>query len=213
VSFKLTRLGPADRDLFEAAYRLLDAEFGHKGELENKAVLERFLCDDRYHFLVVTDAAGTVCAVRDCHLRLDGNRSLVTLYMAHALVVPAHRRQGLGRALREYAEVVALSAPATHHVLCAEMEAGNPNLATYTGAGFRVLDPSLLDYRQPDFRGGNEPVPLRLLIRWLENERAAALPQAICGGVLDALYSIFSTHCDATHLQMLSPSSDVLLLP
>lgn len=191
---------------FPAAFGALDREFGSRGELERREVIEMWLdgglaktLDHRYHLLVVYDG-DTLAAVRDCHTTCaDG---IAVAYLAHALVLPPFRRRGLGGLLRSAPLALARNAaPDSEVLLAAEMEFANPadrdsliRLVAYGRAGFRAIDPRALPYFQPAFRPTDPPLPLLAVVGTadglgdtLDKRRAAAY--------VHHLYTVFGTHC------------------
>lgn len=216
--------GPA----FERAHRLLEAEFGPRGELERRAVIEGWLgrpgwtrrdgLAQRYALLEAVDADGTLAGARDCHLVVDETAALVVVYLAHVVVVPAHRRAGVGGLLREAPVALAraaldeLGAAGGDVLLAAEMEPprdGEPDtvgrLVAYGRAGFRAIDPRAFPYAQPDFRDPAvidvpRPLPLLAVVRRLGHEDAVAIPAGLVAAYQRHLDAVFATHCRAEHL-------------
>jgi GNAT superfamily N-acetyltransferase len=210
--------------MFDHAYGALAAEFGPRGELERREVLERWLdAGSTYHLLIARDAAGSLAGVRDCHVILDAGARVVIAYLAHALVLPPYRRSGLGGLLR--AAPIALARKVLHQaglgagdvdvVLAAEMEhpvAGDSasivRLIAYGKEGFAAIDPAQLPYLQPDFRdlatlpAGSSPAPLPLLavVRWLGHEGEELLPTRLARAYVKHLYTVFGTHVARGHL-------------
>lgn len=216
--------GATDPD-FAAAYALLWDEFGARGEMERDAVIaDRLAWDPRrphgdlallYHLLVVRDAERVV-AVRDhtAIVRLSSGGPTV-VHLSHALVAPSHRGTGLAGWLRTFplqtarACAVAVGRPAEHPiVLVAEMEPPDPldlactvRLRAYERAGFRMVDPALASYAQPDFRPaavlGDAPpaaVPLVLVVRRVGREEEASMPGEEVAAAVDALYGMYEIH-------------------
>jgi hypothetical protein len=173
-------LGPDDPD-FELAYEHLWGEFGERGEMETRRVIEERIAWDparplgRFalaYDLVVLRRRGTLAALRDhtAVVRLGAERQPlhgpVVVHLSHALVVPAERGSGLAGWLRALplqaarrAAVAAGCPPGTPIVLAAEMEPRDParparmaRLRSYERAGFSMLDPAVTPYAQPDFR-------------------------------------------------------------
>ncbi|HEY8154390.1 MAG TPA: hypothetical protein VII72_09720 [Myxococcota bacterium] len=170
----------ADPD-FEAAYQRLFAEFGPRGEMETRAVIEARLTWDparpigraalAYELLVLR-RGGAIAALRDhtAVVRLDARgrpeAGPLVVHLSHAFVVPAHRGHGLAAWLRALplqtarrCAAAAGRAPDAAVVLVAEMEAPDPaepermpRLRSYERAGFRKVDPAAAPYAQPDFR-------------------------------------------------------------
>lgn len=226
--YRVVRIESVDDPAFGRAFALLDAEFGARGELERRGVIEGWLAGGpasgdglelAYHLYVVRDAQGAIAGVRDCHLVIDEAAQCGVLYLAHVLVVPEHRRRGIARLLREtpIAALVA-SLPEGERVVVGEMEhpvesdaASVVRLVAYGRAGFVAFDPQALPYHQPDFREPSaiavpEPVPLLVIASWLEHENARSMPKALAKAVLRHLYAVFASHCEPKHL---APSYDL----
>jgi GNAT superfamily N-acetyltransferase len=170
----------ADPD-FEPAYRRLWAEFGPRGEMETRRVIEARLAWDPAqpvgdaalgYELLVLRRGSALAALRDhtAVVRLGARgRPLagpVVVHLSHAFVEPAQRGSGLAAWLRalplQAARRVAGAAGAAAEapcVLVAEMEPPDPaepgrlaRLRSYERAGFRKLAPDSAPYAQPDFR-------------------------------------------------------------
>jgi GNAT superfamily N-acetyltransferase len=221
---------------FEEAYAALDAEFAARGELERRAVVAGWLDGAerglramgpagvlwwRYHLLVARDDAG-LAAVRDCHAVVDPSCGVGVVYLAHILVVPAHRGSGLGALLRAAPITLGKRAlaeagcarGALDLVLAAEMEPVRQEapktvarLVAYGRAGFAVVPPSCLPYCQADFRDLAAlraqdasveacPLPLLAVVRWIGHDGATALPARLAAAFVRHLYAVFATHCD-----------------
>ncbi len=173
---------------FLETYGALAGEFGPRGELERREVVEHWL-EGRlsaeaplrhvYRLLALRDGGGALVGVRDVHLVTDPAARIVVAYLAHALVLPPFRRRGAGAMLR--AAPIALARRAAHDaglgddarlLLAAEMEppkdddpASLTRLVAYGRDGFAAI--AEMPYFQPDFsdpraRSG-APRPLRLL--------------------------------------------------
>ncbi len=177
----LHRIRSSDDPLFDRAYRMLHEEFGARGEVERRAVLESRLRWDParpvaghalLYEIIFVERGGEPIAVRDhtAILRLSpaarGARPTTVVHLSHALVVAQHRRSGIAawlrglplRAAHECAERAGERSAGSID-LVAEMEppaAGEPQrtirLAAYERAGFLAVDPEAVPYRQPDFR-------------------------------------------------------------
>ncbi len=211
---------PVHGDLFERAFGALHAEFGSRGELERRSVIEGWLRDraghrsDGYHLLAALDRAGELGAVRDCHVRLDPKRSVAVAYLAHVVVAPEHRRTGLASLMRAAPLGLARRALASAArqgddiLLAAEMEpvvledrASILRLVAYGRAGFAAIAPSRLPYCQPDFRdlaaigGAPNPLPMLAVVRWVGHERASVVPTRLAEAYVEDLYEVFATHC------------------
>jgi GNAT superfamily N-acetyltransferase len=170
----------ADPD-FALAYERLWSEFGARGEMERRRVIEERLGWDpakpvggaalAYELLVLR-RGGALAALRDhtAVVRLDSEGrpfpGPVVVHLSHAFVVPAQRGSGIAAWLRalplETARRCARAAaagPAAEVVLVAEMEPPDPSepqrmvrLRSYERAGFQKVDPAAAPYAQPDFR-------------------------------------------------------------
>ena len=178
---RLRRVAAADDPDFAAGYGRLWAEFGDRGEMERRAVIEdRLGWDPRrpiggaallYEMLVVR-RAGALAAVRDhtAIVRVDAagraQPGPTVVHLSHVLVEPAYRGSGLAGWLRALplqaarrCAAAAGQAPGAPIVLVAEMEHPDPRdpatmvrLGAYERAGFRKVDPEAAPYAQPDFR-------------------------------------------------------------
>lgn len=223
MSYRIERVASARSADFAEAYAALAAEFAPRGELERRAVVERWLDDadgaDRtYHLLVARDAHGALAGVRDCHVVLDRDAAIVVVYLAHVLVLPPYRRSGLSRLLREAPIAIARRIVGgigidAEILLAAEMEhpsaddeASLVRLVAYGKDGFSAISPAALPYAQPDFRDlalrEREPVPIPLLavVRWLGHEGAASLPVRLARAFVSHLHAVFATHVAPDHL-------------
>lgn len=211
-------------EALDEAYRALDGWFGVRGELERRAVVEDWLRTPegrevggvrmRYHLLVARTVEGALAAVRDCHVTVDPSTGVCVVYLAHALVLPEHRRTGLARWLRELPvelareDLVAWGVGASEVVLAVEQEPvarGAEDtvirLVAYGRSGFQVVSPEVLPYCQPDFRDvaalgvPARPLPLLAVARRVGHEGAPTLPAALAEAFVTHLYAVFSTHC------------------
>jgi hypothetical protein len=211
--------------IFLQAYGVLDAVFGPRGELERRTVVESWLrtppAQRTYHLLVARDHAGALAAVRDCHVRVDRDANVVVAYLAHTLVMPAHRRSGLASLLRAAPLALArrlasAELPEADLLLAAEMEPYEPGeeeslvrLVAYASGGFSAIAPSHLPYSQPDFRDPAyvrlepKPVPLVAIVRWVGHEHERNLPKRLAEAYLENLYAVFATHCSKEHVDEL----------
>jgi hypothetical protein len=216
--YRLQEIGSSAAPEAAEAYRLLHAEFGAKGELEREEVVRGWL-DRReeptlaYRLLVARDASDRIVAVRDCHVSVDRAARICVVYLAHVLVLLAHRRTGLGGLLREVPLALGRRATADlagpEILLAAEMEPVAPGdrdaivrLVAYGRAGFRIVDPARLPYQQPDFRDHRaidadrpRPVPMLAVVRRTGHENEDALPHALAVAYVEHLYRVFATHC------------------
>jgi GNAT superfamily N-acetyltransferase len=175
--FALTAVSSAKDPAFGEAFDALHAEFGHRGELERREVIEAWLAESppperggisrSYHLVVARDERGSLAGVRDCHATFDQRGGVAVVYLAHTLVLPAFRRSGLAALLRSAARALGRAHVATRAreaqqvetLLAAEMEPADATasdtvvrLVAYGRAGFRAVAPEAIRYQQPDFR-------------------------------------------------------------
>jgi hypothetical protein len=173
------RVASARDPEFELAYEQLWHEFGGRGEMETRRVIEERIAWDparpvghcvlAYELLVLR-RGGTLAALRDhtAVVRLDAKQQArhgpVVVHLSHALV-SARSGSGLAggcaaplQAARRCA-AAAGAAPDAPVVLVAEMDPPDPaepargvRLRSYERAGFRKLEPAAAPYAQPDFR-------------------------------------------------------------
>jgi hypothetical protein len=218
--------GPA----FDEAWGALDAEFGPRGEIERRPSVLNMLAwsgrrlsaldDGRellwdYHLLAARDEHGALAGARDCHVTVDGLAGECVVYLAHTLVLPAHRRAGLASLFRAAPVTIGRRAARGGDVLlAAEMEPWDPQaedtlvrLIAYGRAGFRVVPPAALPYCQPDFRdldalgAAARPIPLLSVVRWLGHDDDATLPARLCRAYQRHIYAIFAMHCRSADLE------------
>jgi len=228
--YRLEGVTSAATPAFEEAFGALSGEFATRGEIERRDVVERWLSGKarcelpwRYHLLRARDEAGALAGARDCHVTLDVARRLCVVYLAHTLVLPAHRRSGLATLFRRaplllgrrMAEEHGLDPAETDILLAAEMEPYDRSapetgvrLVAYGRGGFAAVSPRALPYCQPDFRepdviaagGGARPLPLLAVVRRPGHEREGALPRSVAEAFVTHLYAVFATHCDPAQL-------------
>lgn len=195
-SLEIHRITSSKDPHFEMAYQALHAEFANAGELEECEVLCRRMewkpseiqngASLQYAMQLVTKDGGFVAA-RDHTAIILENEAGVVVHLSHNLVAPEWRRSGLAGWMRALPiataidSLCALGRPTTSPILLVcEMEyfdlarpATMARLAAYEKAGFKMADPSRINYLQPDFRspveidasGGAQPLPLCLLFR------------------------------------------------
>lgn len=177
----ITRIRRPDHPLFPAAYQRLWDEFGPRGEMEKRSVIEARLGwhpsrpVDHHALLyemVVVERRGEILALRDHTVivrspphRTDHPGGII-VHLSHLLVESPMRGSGLSGWMRAFPiqtarECGALAAePARDAItLVAEME--HPDgitpgvmmrLRSYERAGFGKIDPDQVRYYQPDFR-------------------------------------------------------------
>jgi GNAT superfamily N-acetyltransferase len=227
VSLRVERVLSSRSPEFQIAYASLHAEFGARGELERREVLAGWVdepkpasaagLDRTYHLLVVRSEQGELAAVRDCHVTVSRASATMVVYLAHALVMPAFRRTGIGSLLRRLPVQLAedelrragLDAPEVDVLLAAEMEpleaeneASMTRLIAYGRDGFAALDSAAFPYSQPDFRelrSAREletavPLPLLAVVRWVGHDSAARLPKPLARAFVEHLYAVFASH-------------------
>lgn len=223
--YSLRAVAGADDPLFEAGYDFLAEYFGHRGELERREILEGWASrprrrigdlDIHYRMLLALAPDGSLAAARDCYAALDAATGVVVVYLAHALVAPAHRRGGLAALLRgagaslgrQILQEHGLDPDGSELLLAVEQEpidAADPDshirLSAYGKAGFQAIDPAWLPYCQPDFRDLEalgepaRPLPLLAVVRRVGREAEPTLPAALAAAWVSALYAVFSSHC------------------
>lgn len=206
MTFSLRRVTSASDPDFEVAFAALEAEFAPRGELERREVIERWLAEaDTYRLLVARADDGAFAGVRDFHV-IDH-----VIYLAHVLVLPPYRRSGLGALLRR----APLEGAADGTLVAAEMEppsledpASLVRLVAYGRDGFKVIDPRVLHYRQPDFRQLRDgevarPIPLLAVVKVLGQKGAKAIPVTLARAFVTHLYRVFGTHVRKEHLAAL----------
>lgn len=204
--FDLHRVNSTNDPLFSMAYGSLWSEFGAAGEMEGEDILaarmERpaglFIDGVSLNYtLQLVTREGAFVGVRDHTVILLENEPGAVVHLSHNLVHPHWRRSGIAGWLRalpittaeESLSMVGRSkdAPIT---LVGEMEPLNASkedswvrLAAYQKAGFKMVDPTHVDYLQPDFRppsvidasGGAQPIPLRLMLRKYGHENEVSI--------------------------------------
>lgn len=219
---ELHTIRSAEDPLFETAFSALWEEFGSAGEMEQATVIANRM---KWHPSRTRDGAallyamqlvtrhGEFVAVRDhTAILLEGETGAV-VHLSHNLVAPAWRRSGIAGWLR------ALPLATAHEALAAagraagepvsmvgEMEHFNSlhaateiRLTAYEKAGYKMVDPAVIDYRQPDFRdlqtidreNGPQPVPLCLMLRRIGREHEEFVSGAEVRRSVNALYKMY----------------------
>ena len=207
---------------FETAFGALWAEFGAAGEMEQPDVIAERM---KWHPTEMRDEAallyamqlvtrnGEFVAVRDHTAILLENAPGAIVHLSHNLVSPAWRRTGIAGWMRALPVSTALEAleaerrqPDSPITLVGEMEHFNPSLAAteirltaYEKAGYKMVDPELVDYRQPDFRNpriidqenGPKPIPLCLMLRRIGREHEEFVNGAEVHQSVNALYKMY----------------------
>jgi GNAT superfamily N-acetyltransferase len=173
---------------------------------------------------------------------LAGRAEDIVVHLSHVLVEPEMRGRGVAAWLRalpiasarrcwELVRGASTSAAEMPPVtLVAEMEADDGTgaarrrLRSYARAGFRMVDPSLVRYSQPDFRAAADidagtplPVPLCLVLRRVGREHENSIDAAALRRIVEALYAMFGVHVRSDHMdcarQLLSLPEDGSQVP
>lgn len=225
---------------FAEAYGRLVEQFGAAGEIEQESVIRSRLGWEgremnngfalRYRLMLVTAGDGEFAAVRDHTAIIGHERPGVVVHLSHNLVAPRWRRSGLAGWMRALPVQTARTALAIQNrgagepiVLVGEMEPPDPSdpativrLMAYERAGFRKVDPSVVDYRQPDFRdfaaieasGGPVPLRMQLVVRCVGREREAQLTGATVRAIAAALYGMYARQFRSCDMEPLWNSLD-----
>jgi GNAT superfamily N-acetyltransferase len=211
---------------FAEAFDRLWAEFGSQYEMERREVLEQRLawhpaaeiggCWMRYEIFLVR-RKGTFVAARDHTAVVTAGTGAprAVVHLSHVLIDPQWRRTGLGGWLRAWPIQTARAClhaagfpPDSPITLAAEMEHPAPGqsaplirLKAYERAGFKKVDPSRVNYFQPDFRpvdqidasGGPRPLPFGLVLRRLGREHEESIRGAEIRDIVQCLYRMYAT--------------------
>ncbi len=218
-SIRLHRVTSATDPHFAPAYDHLHAEFAAANELESGTILAARLARSptdlhsghalHYELLYLTDDLGSFAAVRDHTAIVNPATPHVIVHLSHNLIAPTWRRTGLAGWLRALPLQTARALLEIHNLppdapitLVAEMEPANPSdpanttrLAAYSKAGFLSLDPTHLDYHQPDFRASPsipQPIPLSLLIRRVNQSPTPILTATETRAIITALLAMYA---------------------
>jgi GNAT superfamily N-acetyltransferase len=225
-AFDVARICSIDDPLFSLAYERLWTEFGPRHEMEGREVITRRLGWHpgvmagnswmRYEIIVVR-RLGQIAAVRD-HTAVAASEcgaARAIVHLSHVLVDAAWRRTGLAGWLRAWpiqtaraclaAAGFSMAAPIT---LVAEMEHADPRfpdrlirLGAYEKAGFKKVDPAVVNYFQPDFRppeeidagGGPRPLPFGLILRRVGREQEQVIRGGETREIVECLYRMYAT--------------------
>ena len=221
LSVRIVR-SPHD-EYFDRAYRALWGEFGPRNEMESRPVIEqRLKWTPRqpigghallYELIVIHGSDGLV-AVHDhtAVLNLADPSAPLVVHISHVFVIEAYRGSGLAGWMRAlplrtardlFRETNTLPRPIT---LVAEMEPIDARFAdrikrlrSYERGGYVKIDPSAIDYTQPDFRepaaidatGGPQPVRLSLVVRRVGRENETTTSGTEVRQMVEALYHIY----------------------
>jgi len=207
AEFEVHRIRSESDPWFEAVYEPLWAEFGAKHEMERRETLvARFRLAPAMVFeMVLVRKGGVFAAARDHTAIPTGAETVV--HLSHNLVAPEFRRGGLAGWMRAFPVALARELrPGAQITLAAEMEyddGSDPNrairLCAYEKAGFWKVDPSRVNYHQPDFRapeeidasGGPQPVSFQLLVRRVGREDERAISGAELRRIVRAMYAMY----------------------
>jgi hypothetical protein len=208
---------------FSLAFGALCAEFGDAGEMEQESVIARRMqwlpgqmingASMQYALQLVT-RRGEFVAVRDHTVIILESEPGAVVHLSHNLVAPEWRRSGIAGWMRALPVATAMdsirslqlsdSSPVT---LIGEMEHFDParsatlvRLTAYEKAGFKMVDPSLVSYFQPDFRdpaeidlsSGPQPLPLTLMLRRIGHEAEDFVEGAEILHGVKALYKMYA---------------------
>ncbi|HEX8372568.1 MAG TPA: GNAT family N-acetyltransferase [Chthoniobacterales bacterium] len=203
---------------FERLDSMLRAQFGSRGEMEEREVLmqrlewrleEQRMGRHMSYRMLGIEKDGVLIAARDHTVIVRREPApRVWVHLSHVFVAPECRRSGLARWMRafpvgdarEVCREIGIGSPAGI-TLVAEMEPViSGSLLAYAAAGFRRVDPARVSYYQPDFRsyreiaaaGGACPLPLWLMIRQVGREAESILPGGELRGMLAALYAMYA---------------------
>ncbi len=241
-SIRLHRVTSASDPHFDPAYHALHSEFATANELEAATILTTRLARSptdlhcghalRYELAYLTDETGAFAAVRDHTAILNPATGGAVVHLSHNLIAPSWRRTGLAGWLRALPLQTARVLLEIHNLppdspitLVAEMEPADPSdeanatrLAAYAKAGFLKLDPTHLDYRQPDFRdpaeitraGGPRPIPLSLLIRRINQSPTSSLTAVEAQEIITSLLTMYSASGLEGNAPLVPPTIDLL---
>lgn len=221
--FELHEIRSTDDPFFQTAFSALWREFGEAGEMEQADIIAARMKWNPSEIrngagflyamqLVMRD--GEFVAVRDhTAIVLEGHPGAV-VHLSHNFVAPAWRRSGIAGWMRALPVSTALDALAAAGqstkapvTLVGEMEHFHPahsatgiRLTAYEKAGYKMVDPSCVDYLQPDFRdpriidleNGPRPLPLCLMLRRIGKENEDSVSGAEIRFCVNALYKMYA---------------------
>lgn len=221
--FELHEIRSTEDPHFQTAFHALWEEFGAAGEMEEAEILAARM---KWHPGEMHDGAALLyamqlvtkdaefIAVRDHTAILLENEPGAVVHLSHNLVTPAWRRSGIAGWMRALPVSTALEALAASRrpvsapvTLVGEMEHFHPGqpatlvrLTAYEKAGYKMVDPSQVDYRQPDFRAphvidrenGPRPLPLCLMLRRIGRENEDYVTGAEIRHCVNALYKMYA---------------------
>jgi hypothetical protein len=231
--FEIRAVANANDRAFGDAYRFLWEEFGAKNEIEPKDILARRLARDPaavirgysfFYQMLVVRKGGQIAAVRDhtAIVRRDAPPAAtddpVVVHLSHLLIARPFRATGLTAWMRALPIQAARQfGPSRPITLLAEMEHPDPKqpetlarLKSYQKAGFLKVDPSAVDYHQPDFRpfaeidaaGGPRPLAFALILRRVGREDERLISADELRATVGALYTMYGLEFRAPDMKV-----------
>jgi hypothetical protein len=223
--FQIARICSSAHPLFDLAYERLWAEFGSHHTVEPREVIEQRLAwhpaatigNHRLRYeMILVQQQNQFAAVRDhsAIMAIRRRRAPYTVvHLSHIFIDGPWRRIGLAGWLRAWPLQTAraclasarlpLNSPVT---LVAEMEHSDSQLPermirlkAYGKAGFKKIDPSRVNYFQPDFRppteidnsGGPRPLPFALIVRRVGREQEEVIRGEEVREIAECLYTMY----------------------
>lgn len=223
ADMELHRITSPEDPFFSQAFGALSAEFGDAGEMEQDSVIARRMqwlpeqmingASMQYALQLVT-RRGEFVAVRDHTVIILESEPGAVVHLSHNLVAPEWRRSGIAGWMRALPVATAMDSIQTLRLpsaspvtLVGEMEHFDPTrsatlvrLTAYEKAGFKMVDPELVSYLQPDFRdpaeidisSGPQPLPLTLMLRRMGHEAEGFVSGAEILHNVKALYKMYA---------------------
>ena len=224
ADMELHRITSPEDPFFSQAFGALSAEFGDAGEMEQDSVIARRMqwlpeqmingASMQYALQLVT-RRGEFVAVRDHTVIILESEPGAVVHLSHNLVAPDWRRSGIAGWMRALPVATAMDSIQTLRLpsaspvtLVGEMEHFDPTrsatlvrLTAYEKAGFKMVDPELVSYLQPDFRdpaeidisSGPQPLPLTLMLRRMGHEAEGFVSGAEILHNVKALYKMYAS--------------------
>lgn len=224
ADMELHRITSPEDPFFSQAFGALSAEFGDAGEMEQASVIARRMqwlpeqmingASMQYALQLVT-RRGEFVAVRDHTVIILESEPRAVVHLSHNLVSPDWRRSGIAGWMRALPVATAMDSIQTLRLpsaspvtLVGEMEHFDPTrsatlvrLTAYEKAGFKMVDPELVSYLQPDFRdpaeidisSGPQPLPLTLMLRRMGHEAEGFVSGAEIFHNVKALYKMYAS--------------------
>ncbi len=224
ADMELHRITSPEDPFFSQAFGALSAEFGDAGEMEQDSVIARRMqwlpeqmingASMQYALQLVT-RRGEFVAVRDHTVIILESEPGAVVHLSHNLVAPEWRRSGIAGWMRALPVATAMDSIQTLRLpsaspvtLVGEMEHFDPTrsatlvrLTAYEKAGFKMVDPELVSYLQPDFRdpaeidisSGPQPLPLTLMLRRMGREAEGFVSGAEIFHNVKALYKMYAS--------------------